>query len=281
MRDSILHQLYTIIKTESSIILGEAMQADLERPIGVFDSGLGGLSVIRSIQTTLPSEDIIYFGDSMNAPYGIRPVDDVKQLSFDICDRFVGQQAKAIVVACNTATSAAITLMRKRYSIPIIGMEPALKPAVEQTATGVVAVLATELTLKEEKFQILMKQFEKRREILRVPCPQLVELVERGNIEGPDAEEAVRMCFSDMSVDNLDAIVLGCTHFVFLKKVFQKLLPGVSIFDGNDGTARQLKRVLEARKLLNDSPERSMLKIDNSGGATWIERSWTLLQSNW
>lgn len=255
------------------------MNLESTSPIGVFDSGLGGLSVLADIRKQMPAENLIYFGDSANAPYGVKSRQQVKQLSITICDYLVGKGVKGIVVACNTATSAAISDLRKRYDIPIVGMEPALKPAVEQTETGIVAVLATALTLRESKFQSLLEQFRTGRRILSIPCPELVALVESGVLEGEAAEAAVSASLKDVDKQSLSAVVLGCTHYVFLKPIFEKDLgPKIRIIDGNRGTVLHLKKLLENRNQLSQSAFKGDIRIENSAGDILVERSWTLLE---
>lgn len=255
------------------------MNLDMTNPIGVFDSGLGGLSVLSEINRQMPGENILYFGDSANAPYGEKPPAIVKQLSVTICDRMMDHGVKAIVVACNTATSAAIVELRRRYHIPVIGMEPALKPAVQQSEGGSVAVLATALTLREAKFQGLLERFRKERSIYTVPCPELVTLVEAGAISGEVAEKAVAACMKSVDVRELSAVVLGCTHYVFLREVFRAYLGGsVRIVDGNHGTVLQLKRRLDE---IGDSyigDRRGNILIENSAGEEWVQRSWEILR---
>lgn len=255
------------------------MNLESTSPIGIFDSGLGGLSVLATIQTLLPDENLIYFGDSAHAPYGEKTRQQVRQLSTGICDTLVEQGVKAIVVACNTATSAAIGDLRKRYNIPVVGMEPALKPAVEQTETGSVAVLATALTLRESKFLSLLAQFRTGRRIYSIPCPELVTLVESGVLDGEEAQGVVRACLKDVELENLSALVLGCTHYVFLRPVFEKILnPKTLIVDGNQGTVLHLKRLLDAQHRLAKTGSNGIVRIDNSAGETLIERSWMILK---
>lgn len=255
------------------------MNLEPTSPIGVFDSGLGGVSVLAAIRKLMPAENLIYYGDSANAPYGVKSRQQVRQLSTAICDYLVEQGAKAIVVACNTATSAAISDLRKRYDIPIIGMEPALKPAVEQTETGTVAVLATALTLRESKFQSLLEQFRTGRRIYSIPCPELVTLVESGVLDGQMAEAAVAASLKDIDKENLSAVVLGCTHYVFLKQVFEKALGSRTlIVDGNKGTVLHLKKLLEDRKHLSESTSAGSVRIENSAGEALVERSWRILE---
>lgn len=255
------------------------MNLESTSPIGVFDSGLGGLSVLAAIRRLLPGENLIYFGDSANAPYGEKSRQQVRALSTRICDSLVERGAKAIVVACNTATSAAIGDLRRRYDIPIVGMEPALKPAVEQTETGAVAVLATALTLRESKFQGLLEQFRTGRRIFSIPCPELVTLVESGVLDGEEAEAAVAASLKGIDAEHLAAVVLGCTHYVFLKPVFEKILgAGPLVIDGNRGTVLHLKKLLEERRCLSAALAEGTLEIDNSAGAALIERSWMILE---
>lgn len=247
-------------------------------PIGIFDSGLGGLSVLAEVRKQLPGEDLLYFGDSANAPYGVKSRQEVRQHSIRVCDHLVSQGAKAVVVACNTATSAAVADLRKRYDIPIIGMEPALKPAVEQTATGAVAVLATALTLRESKFQGLLAQFRSGLRIHTLPCPELVTLVESGTISGEAAATAVRQCLRGLDAETLGAVVLGCTHYVFLRPAFDQVLQGrTRIIDGNFGTVQQLIRLLASRDQLAPAERNGTVIIENSAGEPLIQRSWMLL----
>lgn len=256
------------------------MNLESTSPIGVFDSGLGGLSVLAAIRDLMPGENLIYYGDSANAPYGEKSPEQVRQLSTRVCDILVGQGVKAIVVACNTATSAAIDALRKRYTIPVIGMEPALKPAVEQTATGAVAVLATSLTLRESKFQQLLEQYRTSRRIFPVPCPELVTLVESGILSGKEAEKAVAGILAPLEKENLSAVVLGCTHYVFLKQIFETALgKNTRIIDGNRGTVLHLRKQLECRRQLSSSLAEGTIEIENSAGEAMVERSWLLLKN--
>ncbi len=255
------------------------MNIESTSPIGVFDSGLGGLSVLATIHALLPGENLIYYGDSANAPYGEKNRQQVRLLSTRICDTLVEQGAKAIVIACNTATSAAVSDLRKRYDIPIVGMEPALKPAVEQTETGAVAVLATALTLRESKFQGLLEQFRTGRRIYSIPCPELVTLVESGVLSGEKAEIMVAESLKGLDKDKLAAVVLGCTHYVFLRQVFEKTLGGKTlIVDGNRGTVLHLKKLLGDRHMLTESQIEGTIRIDNSAGEALIARSWMILE---
>ena len=248
-------------------------------PIGVFDSGMGGISVLGELLRHMPTENFIYYGDSANAPYGVRSTEELIDLSVNVSEYLVEQGVKAIVVACNTATSAAIKVLRDKYSIPIIGMEPALKPAVENTDGGRVAVMATEVTLREKKFAKLMERLDASTAIDKVPCPELVPLVEKGQIKGPEVESVIRMCFEGIELEHVKSVVLGCTHYVFLKDAVKSVLGAdVQIFDGNFGTVKHLKHKLEQLDQLNDSNQVSEIKIINSLSQEMVVRSNELLK---
>lgn len=217
-----------------------------DRPIGIFDSGMGGISVLGEAIKQLPNEDFVYFGDSANAPYGEKSVEEIVVLSDNVCAFLLTKQVKAIVIACNTATSAAAALLRTRYpQIPILGMEPALKPAVNLHINGKIVVMATEVTLREKKFADLMLTTSNRAQIIKLPCPNLVRLVERGILNGPEAEIEVRTCFQDIDTSEIGVIVLGCTHFVFLRKVIESIFGDrIRVIDGNEGTIRNLAKTM-------------------------------------
>lgn len=252
---------------------------DKHRPIGIFDSGMGGISVLGEAIRWLPTENFIYYGDSANAPYGPKTKEEVTRLSEAICDHFIERDAKAIVIACNTATSAAAEYLRLKYpQIPVIGIEPALKPAVEMLKEGAVLVLATEMTLKEEKFLNLCNRIAKEREVLKIPCPSLVTLVEKGITEGAEAEKAVRDCLETVERSNVKAVVLGCTHFVFLRDVVKTVMgEGVEVFDGNEGTVKHLLQLLEERGDHDMTKHEATIEIINSGGMDLVLQSQRLL----
>ncbi|PAU69241.1 glutamate racemase [Bifidobacterium italicum] len=219
-------------------------------PIGVFDSGLGGLSVVREIRREMPHERIVFFGDSAHAPYGTKTPGQVRALSGRIVEDLVAQGAKAIVIACNTATSAAAAELRDRYDLPIIGMEPALKVACDRGRgrRQRVIVAATPLTLRERKFAALMRRFESDHTILPQPCPELVRIVEQGRLADHDlVMRTLRGYFGRYDLDSIDSVVLGCTHFIFYRDYFRELLPDdVAIIDGNAGTVHHLDVILES-----------------------------------
>jgi glutamate racemase len=252
---------------------------DKNRSIGIFDSGMGGISVLGEAIRWLPTENFIYYGDSANAPYGSKTKEEVTALSEAICDHFIERDVKAIVIACNTATSAAVDYLRAKYAdIPVIGIEPALKPAVESVEKGAVLVLATEMTLKETKFLDLCDRIAKEREVIKLPCPSFVTMVEEGIVDGIEAEKEVRNCLGQVSYGNVKAVVLGCTHFVFLRHVIAKVMgPNVEIFDGNVGTVKHLLQTLEERGDHEMSRHESTIEIINSGGMELVLQSQKLL----
>lgn len=247
------------------------------RPIGVFDSGIGGISVLRNLRAALPGEDFIYYGDDANAPYGTKPEEEILRLAENDVKFLTDFGVKAIVIACNTATSAAAKTLRERMTLPIIGMEPALKPASAMRKNGVVAVLATPATLRQQKFQALMEKYGEH--AISVPCAGLMEFVERGEIEGEKLDGFLEETFKPYRDTEIDAAVLGCTHYVFLKDAIACALPGVPLVDGNEGTARQLKRVLEEKGLLNDGNTGSVRLYTSGDGEKLIPLMKTLLET--
>lgn len=252
---------------------------DQNRPIGIFDSGMGGVSVLGEAIRMMPTENFIYYGDSGNAPYGTKSKEEVIRLSEAVCDHLVSHHVKAIVIACNTATSAAAPYLREKYKdIPVIGIEPALKPAVETQKEGAVLVMATEMTLKEAKFKNLCSRIAKEREIIKLPCPSLVTLVESGITDGEAAESAIRACLEAVDYSRVTAVVLGCTHFIFLREAVSRVLgQEVMIFDGNTGTVRHLLQVLESLGLHDETRHESTIEIVNSGGMDLVLQSQRLL----
>lgn len=254
-------------------------------PIGVFDSGLGGISVVNEICKQLPSERVLYFGDSAHAPYGTKTPEQVRELSFNIVEHFVKQGVKAVVIACNTATSAAAHALRETYDIPIIGMEPALKVACDRGhgERQNVIVAATPLTLREEKFARLMHRFEHDHTIFPQPCPKLVQIVEQGQLQDRDLVLRTLHEYCDpYDLAATDAVVLGCTHFVFFRQYFQEVLPdSTAIIDGNAGTVHHLEVVLESLGELapdNCTGSVHLANSDTSERVSALAR--TLLSSN-
>lgn len=235
--------------------------ADINDPIGVFDSGVGGISVLAELMRTLPRERFLYYGDSLHAPYGTKPEAEVMGYVRSIMAEMMRRGVKAVVIACNTATSVAAATLRAELDLPIIGMEPALKPASEIRHGGQILVLATPMTLRLQKFQALMARYGEG--AVPLPCPGLMELVEREAFD--QAGRYLQEHFSAYDMTHVDAVVLGCTHYVFLRKVLAQILPPtVQVLDGNVGTARQLARVLESRGLLRQEGQGSV-ELETSG----------------
>ena len=235
---------------------GTAMGINREDPIGVFDSGVGGISTLGAMAYLLPGENFIYYGDTRNAPYGTKSTDEVIHCVREVTAQLLEEHIKALVIACNTATGAAAATLRRELTLPVIGMEPALKPAWEAHRNGNILVLATPLTLRQEKFTVLMEKYGEH--ACTLPCEGLMELVE--NEDDHAAEIYLRNLFSEWKEEEISAVVLGCTHYVFLKPMIRAMLPPhVLITDGNEGTARQLKRVLEGHMLLSDRTKGSIV----------------------
>lgn len=235
-------------------------------PVAFFDSGLGGISVLREAVRQLPEENFVYFGDSLHAPYGVRTVEQVRELTMAAAEKLVGLGAKALVVACNTATAAAIRLLRQTYpELIVIGTEPAIKPAVEQFPGGRILMLATPMTVKEEKFQRLREQYQEQAEILAVPCGGLMEYVERGMLRGEEVEQYLIDKLEPYLKVPVDAVVLGCTHYPFLRAAIRKVVGRRPvIMDGSAGIAHQLQRRLQEKELLNDSGVPGQVEFFNS-----------------
>lgn len=237
-----------------------------EEPIAVFDSGVGGISVLRCLLAEMPEENYRYFGDSANAPYGTKSLEEVRRLTMFHVDRFLSEGAKAVVVACNTATSAAVRILRQKYpGVPIIGIEPALKPAVLFKKHPNVVVMATPMTIREQKFHLLMERYMGMAHIIPLPCPGLMEYIEHGDIQGDELEGFLERLLEPFDKDKLDAVVLGCTHYPFVSSQLQKVLgEHVTLFDGGPGTARETKRRLSESGLLRKSPGKGTIVFENS-----------------
>jgi glutamate racemase len=220
----------------------------IKMQIGFFDSGIGGITVLHDALKMLPYEDYIYYADTLNVPYGSKSKDEVKKYIFDAVEFIVQKGVKALVIACNTATSVAIEDLRNKYNIPIIGMEPAVKPAVEknENINKRVLVTATALTLKEEKLRNLITKVDNEHIVDLLPLPELVRFSERFDFSEETVLPYLQEQLLQYDLNKYETIVLGCTHFSFYKDMFRKLLPSnVDIIDGNMGTVKNLKRTLE------------------------------------
>jgi glutamate racemase len=227
---------------------------DASAPIGVFDSGLGGISVLAEIRRRLPGEDLVYVADSAHVPYGGHTASFIVSRSLALSNFLLGEGAKAIVVACNTATAAAVPVLRARLTVPIVGMEPAVKPAAAATRSGVVGVLATVGTLRSARFAALLERFGERIRVVTEPCPGLVERVERGALDDRTTRGLVRRHLAPLLAARADVVILGCTHYAFLRPVIEEEAgPGVTVIDTGDAVARQLERRLAELSLMRSA----------------------------
>jgi glutamate racemase len=218
----------------------------MHSPIGILDSGLGGLSVFNEIQALLPGEDIIYFGDSAWCPYGPRHPEEIQRRVFAITDYLLEQHCKLIVVACNSATIAAVEALRATYPVPFVGMEPAVKPAAAMTRTGTVGVLATEASLAGAKFHRLLHTHAEGVNVITRPCPNFVDLVERGELEGKRAYAIVEEETQPLIDAGADVLVLGCTHYPFLRPLIQEVAgTEIQILDTGAAVARHVVQLLK------------------------------------
>lgn len=235
-------------------------------PIGFLDSGVGGLSVLREAIKIMPNENYIYFGDSKNAPYGVKPTKEIRDLTFNVVDFLIEKGIKGLVVACNTATSAAVSELRRVYpDMPLVGIEPAIKPAVELNRNGKILIMATPMTIKQEKFNLLLNKYKEKAEIVPIPCAGLMEFIEDGVLSGEELEEYLEEKLSIYDKSEISSIVLGCTHYPFVKDVIAKIVgSNVIIMDGGEGTAREIKRRLKEKNLLTDRIEKGNVDIYNS-----------------
>lgn len=250
-----------------------------ENPIGVFDSGVGGLSVLKHIHALLPAEKLLYVADSAFIPYGNKSATFIVQRALTITDFFITNKVKAVVVACNTATAAAIHELRAKYSLPIIGVEPAIKPAASLTKTGKVGVLATPGTLSSIKFQKLLAQFGTGIEIIIQPCNDWVDLIEAGELSGQRIRTAIATCLTPLISQGTDVLVLGCTHYPFLTPLLQEIAgPEVTLLDPGPAVAQELKKRLAHVQLLNSSLTAGAVSFKTTGSLSTFER---MLQTLW
>lgn len=217
------------------------MSAPSHSPIGILDSGLGGLSVLNEIKTLLPEEDIIYFGDSAWCPYGARPAADIQQRVFTITDFLIEQHCKLIVIACNSATINAVEALRANYPLPFVGMEPGVKPAATHTKNGTIGILATEASLAGERFHRLIDKHSKDIKIITRPAPSFVELVEKGDLSSDHARRIIEQETAPLIAAGADTLVLGCTHYPFLRDLIQEIVgEHITILDTGAAVARQV-----------------------------------------
>jgi glutamate racemase len=247
--------------------------------IGIFDSGVGGLSVMRSIHELLPYENLVYVADSAHVPYGNKSPEYIQQRSLTLTKFLIEQHhAKAIVVACNTATAAAVSLLREKFSLPIIGMEPAVKPAVAASKNKIIGVLATEGTLKSAQFAALLERFAQDIKVITQPCHGLVEKVEQGLLNDKSIQELVQKYTRPLLEQGADTIILGCTHYPFLRGLIAKTVgEKITLIDTGEAVARRLKQVLSERSLLRENSANGEYRFFTSGDLLEARRVMPLL----
>lgn len=231
--------------------------------IGIMDSGVGGISVLQKARQLLPNENFIYYGDNKNAPYGPKPLEEIRRLCAEAIDRLLAQDVKALVIACNTATSAYAATLRAQVSLPVIGMEPAVKPASMARSSGKVLALATRATLSLDKFSRLMDLYGEG--VIPLEGAGLVELVEAGKAESEEARATLYAIFEPYLDEQIDGIVLGCTHYPFLRRQIKAIFPRARIFDGRTGTVKQLERRLRETRTLTRQTYPGTIEFQTSG----------------
>ena len=243
------------------------MQTQLFSPIGIFDSGVGGLSVLRAVRAQMPEESVIYFGDQGHIPYGPRPMEQIRDFSEAITNFLLERNAKLIIVACNTASAAALKYLREKFpDVQFVGMEPAVKPAAETTQTGKVGVLATPATFQGVLYASVVERFANGVELFQNTCSGLVQQIEQGNLNGSETRKILESALHPMLEKNIDTVVLGCTHYPFVIPLVQEIVgEKVRVIDPAPSVAKQAKRLLEAGGLKYDSSARGEVKFYTSG----------------
>lgn len=246
-------------------------------PIGMFDSGVGGIGTLREAVKAMPNEHFIFFGDTANAPYGVKPRERVQELSINIVENLKKRGVKAVVIACNTATSASEAALLERYDFPIIGIEPALEAAQKvRSEDGVILSIATPGTIAGERYQKLAQRFGEG--VHSIPCPGLMEFVERYEFDTPALREYFEERFAPYAGEKVDAITLGCTHYVFLKNALHKLYPDAQLLEGNGKVVDRLRQALEERDALAPPDQEGSVELLSSGGEEAIRLMRTLLE---
>ena len=278
-------------------------------PIGFLDSGLGGISVLKEAVKLMPRENFIYYGDSLHAPYGVRSAEEIRALTYAVVEKLLKMGIKGLAVACNTATSAAVRQLRLDYpDLPIVGIEPAVKPAVESSHGGRILVMATPMTIRQEKFQKLLARYQDQANIIPVPCEGLMEFVEKGDLESDFLNQYFWDVLFPFVTADTETIVLGCTHYPFLRPHLREFLcrmgqsvagdgsgstfSHIDLIDGSLGTARELKRRLARGELLREEEKENgsgwkqkdesmnnphIVFLNSMLGQEMIDRSWKLL----
>jgi glutamate racemase len=264
-------------------------ERNVEKPIAVFDSGVGGISVLKHIHALLPNEQLLYVADSKYAPYGNKTPAEIQARCFEIADFLIAKNAKALVVACNTATAAAIDAMRNRYSLPaftlpIIGMEPAVKPAAEASRNGIIGVLATTGTLKSAQFAGLLESYGRNVKVVTQACVGLVECIERGELDADSTKILIQQYCAPLLAEGADTIVLGCTHYPFVRHVIEQVVgPKIALIDTGAAVASYLKLRLAQQGLLSNAMQLDRLDLglvqfwtnsENPNAKPVIEQLW-------
>lgn len=241
--------------------------------IGIFDSGIGGLSILRDVRQHLPAAEIVYYGDTRNVPYGGRPTEDIERLSLAALEVVRGYRPDIIVVACNTATSVAIQKMRSIHSdLPIVGVVPVIKKAVERSKAKKIAVLATAATLTSHSYATLKQTFAPGVEVLDLALPEWVTMTERGDLASPDLAASVEVVANKIHDFGADVVALGCTHFVFLRPLIEAALPGVTVMDSGSAVARQTERLLRLNRKLTPAKGQGSVTYVCSGDPAAFSR---------
>ena len=246
------------------------------RPIGIFDSGVGGLSVLRSLRQLLPAEPLLYLADQAHVPYGPRRLEQVRYFSEQITRYLLGEGAKLIVVACNAASAAALQYLRKIFpQVPFVGMEPAVKPAAEQTHSGVVGVLATPATFQGALYASVVERFANGVNLLQSTCPGLVEQIEAGDLDGPVTRAILEQALGPMLASGIDTVVLGCTHYPFVIPLIEQIVgPGVRVIDPAPAVARQAARLLDECGLRQpENPAPPVIRFVTTGDVPSMEHA--------
>jgi glutamate racemase len=248
-------------------------------PIGIFDSGIGGLSVLRAVRMQMPAENILYFGDQGHIPYGPRPMEQIRQFSESITNFLLERDVKIIVVACNTASAAALKYLREKFpDVKFVGMEPAVKPAAERTQTGRVGVLATPATFQGALYASVVERFANGVILFQNTCNGLVQQIEQGNLNGKETRRILEDALLPMLEKDIDTVVLGCTHYPFVIPLIQEIVGGnVRVIDPAPSVAKQAQRLLEAGGVLNESRSKGSVRLFTSGGPKVLKSQLPLL----
>jgi glutamate racemase len=242
-------------------------------PIGIFDSGVGGLSVLRAIRAQMPEEEVLYLGDQEHVPYGLRPPEEVRAFSEEITRFLLAHDAKLIIVACNSASAAALPHLRQTFpDVSFVGMEPAVKLAAEQTRSGVIGVLATPATFQGSLYASMLERFAQNVTVLQHTCPGLVEQIEKGELEGAETESILREALVPMLEEGIDMVVLGCSHYPFVMRLIKRIVgQNVQMIDPAPAVARQARRLLEEDSLRHPAREQAPVTYYTTAMAEALE----------